>query len=182
MATTTPWGLSQSKKTITRGINCYSTAGHGGYKVSDKLNQQIPAYMRNADGWYEEDCEWAIVVIVFSNLFSPEDYIHAEKTLRNTFPDAYEKFFNITLEPGQSHSKDERLFYEANKQNWLACAAWGDWHEKIPAGMVGVVATQGLDRTQNRIERFFLVPSERYQTRRFSYVIHPEDIEVFEHF
>jgi hypothetical protein len=94
----------------------------------------------------------------------------------------YEKFFSVELEPGQSHSKDERMFYEANKDNWLAVAAYGDWHEKVPAGKVGVIATKGLDYTRNRLERLFLVDSERYQARRFSYVIAPNDVEIFEQF
>jgi hypothetical protein len=60
--TNTPWGKAQSRDIISdEGIEFYSTAGHGGYKVSAQLNRLIPKVFRAAGGWYEEDCAWSIV-------------------------------------------------------------------------------------------------------------------------
>ncbi|MBT3812433.1 MAG: hypothetical protein HON51_05605 [Gammaproteobacteria bacterium] len=72
----TPWGISQNIETISRGIQFVDTTGHGGVKVSDELNKKIPNWVREGtfgklglDGWYEEDCDWCIPVIVFSKVF-----------------------------------------------------------------------------------------------------------------
>ena len=72
----TPWGISQNIETISRGIQFVDTIGHGGIKVSDELNKKIPNWVREGtfgklglDGWYEEDCDWCIPVIVFSKVF-----------------------------------------------------------------------------------------------------------------
>lgn len=70
--TVTPWGKADSKIKVTRGINFYSTPGHGGYKVSKKLNASMPAPLRNSDGWYEEDCEWCKVVLAFPQHFNED--------------------------------------------------------------------------------------------------------------
>lgn len=56
----TPWGKSQGGYQYMPSITMYHTAGHGGLKVFQKLNREIPAAFRNEDGWYEEDCDFAI--------------------------------------------------------------------------------------------------------------------------
>lgn len=56
----TPWGRSQGGNCFMPGVTFYSTAGHGGLKVFQKLNREIPAALRHDDGWYEEDCDFAI--------------------------------------------------------------------------------------------------------------------------
>lgn len=81
----TPWGKSQSKQKVVRGINFYSTAGHGGYKVSKKLNASIPDCLRNEDGWYEEDCEYLKVIISFPQYFSQTLRDHACRTFKLYF-------------------------------------------------------------------------------------------------
>jgi hypothetical protein len=44
-------------------------ASHEGIKLSSERNEQIPEYMRKADGWYEEDEQWAIVAVVYPDAF-----------------------------------------------------------------------------------------------------------------
>ena len=56
----TPWGRSQGGNPYMPGVNFYHTAGHGGLKLHKPLNDEIPAAFRNQEGWYEEDCEFAI--------------------------------------------------------------------------------------------------------------------------
>ena len=77
--TTTPWGRADVVTRYERGINFYSTPGHGGYKLSDKLNARIPEFIRRETwcglglkGWYEEDDDAPIVVLAFGHLFGEE--------------------------------------------------------------------------------------------------------------
>lgn len=65
----TPWGKADDKDVIADGIVFYSTPSHGGFKVNTKQNQAIPEAFRNADGWYEEDCEALKVIYSFPWLF-----------------------------------------------------------------------------------------------------------------
>jgi hypothetical protein len=74
----TPWGAAQTADTIAEGITHVTTASHGGIHLSPDRNALVPDYMkRDGDfatqrraGWYEEDCDWCIPVIVFEVLFT----------------------------------------------------------------------------------------------------------------
>jgi hypothetical protein len=184
MATSTPWGASQYSKTITRGIVFYGTAGHGGFHVSETFLKQMPDYLKTADtyangmeGWFEEDSAWVLVVTAFPQLFTEKDQISAKDTLRNWYPDAYEKHYNLVLQPGESHVKDERAFYAAHKDDYLVVSAVGDWHKDVPKGYVGVTATKGGRTPDGHIpteRRYFLVPQEEYAARtKFDFVVDP---------
>ncbi len=70
----TPWGSSQTSDKIATGITFYSTASHGGIKLSEKRHQQVcelfPNFNTWAGGqWYEEDCDVTVVMLVFANEF-----------------------------------------------------------------------------------------------------------------
>jgi len=73
MSTSTPWGASQQRLKLGTGINMYSTASHGGIKVSEKLNRSIPAQFREESGWYEEDCRAAIPLYFLADHVVNED-------------------------------------------------------------------------------------------------------------
>jgi len=69
----TPWGMSQSIETIAEGMEFISCAGHGGIRLSAALNSQVPDWLKSLtfnrqgfNGWYEEDCDWCIPVILFA--------------------------------------------------------------------------------------------------------------------
>jgi hypothetical protein len=180
MATSTPWGAAQHAQKYTRGIVFYGTAGHGGFHVSKTLNQKVNAEWRNetarGDGWYEEDCDYAIVVYTFPEFFTPEEAKTALSVLKNWRPFEYEKITGEVLAPGESHQKDEYHFLKAHENDFLVIAAWGDWHERVPKGQVGVVATPGGKRghLHEAKEKFFLVPSKEYQNRGVhSFVVDP---------
>ena len=70
--TLTPWGAPQHITTLVEGIRSVSTASHGGIKLSAERNAQMPDYMRNEDGWYEEDSERARVAVVFPDAFDSD--------------------------------------------------------------------------------------------------------------
>jgi hypothetical protein len=151
-----------------------SAAGHGGIKLDRVRNALIPDVFRKEGGWYEEDCEWAIPMYFLD--LNPEKKNLALETMRNWHWRAYKSWFRETIPPGSSYLKDEHLFREANRDNWVVISACGDWHAKVPAGMVGCVATLGGHRGDGRgprpAERHFLVPADEYAKRdRFGFVI-----------
>ena len=87
--TTTPWGKAQDKSVYGRGVICYSTPGHGGFHVSKGLNPKVPEPIRQASGWYEEDCEWAFVALRFPEVFPPEAQEHALMVCEHYYSDQY---------------------------------------------------------------------------------------------
>ena len=113
----TPWGAAQDVTELAPGIVSVSTASHGGIKVCSTMNKRIPAVFRCADGWYEEDCDWAIPFFFLVNeIINGGDSfalraIAAEqprKTLIAWHPDEWEAHTGEELIPGQSFIKDER--------------------------------------------------------------------------
>lgn len=174
----TPWGQSDSSKQIARGIVFYGTPSHGGIHVSPTRLAEMPDYLRNGtwagEGWFEEDEDWARVAVAFPQFFPEKDVQAATDTLKNWSPDLYERHFGITLKPGESYKRDEKLFYEAHKDDWLVVAARGPWYEKAKPGYVYVEAQQGSAHRSNAPMRAFLVPEEEYDKRgRFAFVIDP---------
>jgi len=76
----TPWGVSDYAREIADGIVCHGTPSHGGIHLSPArqrvVRQLFPRFETFAGGaWYEEDCDWAVVVVAF-----PDD--HDPKSLR----------------------------------------------------------------------------------------------------
>jgi len=47
-----------------------TTAGHGGIKLDAARNRKVPGPVRSRDGWYEEDCDWAIPAYVHDDIGS----------------------------------------------------------------------------------------------------------------
>ena len=75
----TPWGESDSVVTLSNGIRRVGTPSHGGYWVPAKLLPLIPerfkAYAVKWSGspqWYEEDCAWACLAVVFPDVILTE--------------------------------------------------------------------------------------------------------------
>jgi hypothetical protein len=104
VSTSTPWGVAQTAKHFGRGIVQYSTAGHGGFHVSAGLLKQMPEYLQTADlyasgadGWFEEDCAWAIVAVCFPERFPQQARLDAVRTMQSTYPEQWERFVNDTL-------------------------------------------------------------------------------------
>ena len=90
----TPWGTSQQQKKIADGITSYSTASHGGYQVSAERLAEMPDCIREfktyaGTGWYEEDCDWCLVVLSFPSLFDGRSCHYAIKTLKMSTSDYF---------------------------------------------------------------------------------------------
>lgn len=163
-----PWGSVQQSKEYAKGVTFVSTAGHGGFKLDRTHNAKIPLVFRNKGGWYEEDCEWAKVAITFPELFNEEMNALAHKTAKNWFPDEYEKHFNVVINTDASIVKRDRAFKIENYHNFVVKAAWGDWHNLVPQGMVVVLAIK--ESTGER--KFFKIAKQEYNNNGF--VINPD--------
>ena len=82
--TDTPWGAADHITPIGDGIAYISTSSHGGFYVPPELNGQIPTEWREASwrglaktGWYEEDCDAAMVILTFPQWFERADVENA---------------------------------------------------------------------------------------------------------
>jgi hypothetical protein len=87
----TPWGPAQDVIPVANGegIAFVSTASHGGYYVPAAMLAKMPLAARLASfngqglvGWFEEDCDWCLVVLSFPDLFSKDNHDAAEQALR----------------------------------------------------------------------------------------------------
>ena len=139
----TPWGLSQGGTVYAEGVTAHSTAGHGGFKLSAERNRKVHPMLRAHGGWYEEDECWAIVAITFPLLFTSLERRHAERTIKDSWPDAWEAIFGTILGPGESRTKDQRAFETEHVTDWIVVAAITSNQQK---GFVECIATPGGKR------------------------------------
>jgi hypothetical protein len=171
MTASTPWGGSQMAVIYGEGVVAHSTAGHGGFHLSADRNAKIHPLLRKDSPWYEEDCEWAIVALSFPELFAGYERSIAEKTIRNTWPHAWEAIHGTKLTEGESWARDRQAFDERHAADYIVMSAI--FSDQNP-GMTEVVAVVGGDRKSGNDERRFLVPSDECAGRgRFGFVIDP---------
>ncbi|MBB5553343.1 DUF7007 domain-containing protein [Rhizobium lentis] len=164
----TPWGPSQGATVYADGIVCHTTAGHGGFRLSDARNAKVHSMLRIDGGWYEEDAAWAIVALTFPDLFTTYERKCADKTIRDSWPDAWETIFSRSLAPAESYERDAQAFAREHAGDWIVTAALrSDRHP----GMTEVIATIGGVRGEHAQERRFLVPSDEYAVGGFGFVI-----------
>ncbi|MBX5272640.1 hypothetical protein HJB99_28930 [Rhizobium sp. NLR17b] len=171
MSASTPWGASQMAVIYADGVIAHSTAGHGGFHLSADRNGKVHPLLRKDTLWYEEDSEWAIVTLSFPDLFTSYERSMAERTIRNTWPDAWEAIRGCELAEGESWTKDQRAFDQRHAKDYIVTPAI--FSDQNP-GMTEVVAVVGGRRKLDNDERRFLVPSDEYAQRgRFGFVIDP---------
>lgn len=172
----TPWGTSQGATVYAEGITAHSTAGHGGFHLSGERNRKVHPTLRAAGGWYEEDECWAIVALTYPHLFTAFERRCAERTVKDSWPDAWETLFGTILLAGESRTKDRRAFELEHANDWIVVSAITSSHEK---GFVECVATAGGKRGAGPEERRFLVPCSEYRIGRFGFVIDPKRHRVY---
>ncbi|WP_425503401.1 DUF7007 domain-containing protein [Rhizobium oryzihabitans] len=154
---------------LCRGIVSYSTSGHGGFHLSHDRNHIVDSSVRSAGGWYEEDCEWAIVALTFPDVFTGYERRCAEEIAKHTFPAFWEKLRGRRLEPGESRTKDRACFDLTHANDWIVISAITSSQH---AGMTEVIATKGGKREFGQEERRFLVSDAEYSKRSgFGFVI-----------
>ena len=174
MSTSTPWGGSQMAVVYAEGVVAHSTGGHGGFHLSSERNAKVHSLLRKDTPWYEEDCEWAIVAITFPDLFTGYERSLADKTIRNTWPDAWEAIRSCELAEGESWAKDRQLFDQRHASDYVVTSAiFSDQNPGMTEVVAVVAGYRGAgDRKDGDNERRFLVPSNEYAGRgRFGFVI-----------
>lgn len=172
----TPWGASQGGTLYAEDVVFHSTAGHGGFHISTDRNRKVHPLLRAEGGWYEEDEGWAAVAITFPHLFTAFERRCAERTVKDSWPDAWEAIFGTILQPGESREKDRRSFAREHADHWLVASAVTSKHAP---GFVEVVATLGGKRGAGTEERRFLVPAGEYRIGRFGFVIEEARHQVY---
>ncbi|MCJ9722203.1 hypothetical protein MOV66_10865 [Agrobacterium sp. SHOUNA12C] len=165
----TPWGMAQVSRQFADGIVLHSTASHGGFHLDENANGTVHAHYRSDTEFYEEDCEWAKVAHAFPQLFTAYERRLADRTLRDCYPDAYERVTGVTLNGGQSHARDRQKFEERHRNDWVVIAALNSDYKP---GFVECIATLGGIRGEVG-ERRFLVPRSDYTIGRHGFVIDP---------
>lgn len=165
----TPWGNSQTVKTLGDGVVEVDTAAHGGVHLTPARNAQVHTAWRDKNGWYEEDVEWAIVALTFPNLYEPVYVIMAHRVAKDWMPDQYERVFKVAVLPAESVERRDQIFRAATADKLVATTAWGYRNNygprvDVPTGMVGVCARRGgHGGDPDAEERWFLVPEQEYR-------------------
>lgn len=158
----TPWGKADSITVLAPGIVRVSTSSHGGLKVSKALNDTIPAAARKADGWYEEDCEWAIVALCFPAVFQVSQNL-ATKTCKDWYPKAYTAITDKEVNPSESYAMRKAHFEAMTAHKFVGKSA-----VNAGSGMVKV----WFCKAATGEEKIGYVPAAAYDTAgEFGYVV-----------
>lgn len=150
---TTPWGDPQTLEQLLPGIWSVETASHGGFLISASRQTAMPDALRLTDAVYEEDCDWALVVLAFEGEFAqapqtPAGWIqHAHDTVKMWRPDAYTAFTGIALAPSESYVLKQRDAYRERIGQIVVRSASGSWVGWVPEGQTGLVGyvLEGVD-------------------------------------
>lgn len=149
--TFSPWGSPDNAEQLIPGIWSVDTPSHGGFLLSEQRQAAMPAALARPGGVYEEDCDWALVVLAFEGEFATltigtKGWIQlSHDTVKCRHPDSYTQFTGIAVEPNESHVLKRRAAYRERVGKICVTSAWGDWAEWVPAGKVGVVGQRVLD-------------------------------------
>lgn len=156
-----PWGPVDHFREFAPGMANVGTPGHGGIKLDRARNAKMPEAVRRPGGWYEEDCEWSLVALVFPEAFSEKEREHASSTAKNYFPEEYTAVTGKSVAVEESYLLRKRAFEAETRTKFVTRSACGDWADWVPKGMVGVIARRASDDA----ERTYLVPANEYQDR-----------------
>lgn len=178
-------------KTLPNGITFKSTPSHGYFYISDArykdMQQNSPALLEKTSCYsggisFEEDVEWARIVLAFLSEFDDQWIENAKRTIKDYHPYIYMKHTGETLTPADSYVLAQEEFYNTNTDNYITIGAHGSWHDDCPEGYVLVNGIKGLtyktrhNRTGLPMQDF-LVTKDRYDNRDngLPYVIQPDD-------
>lgn len=145
---------------------------------------ELPAF----EVWIgEEDCDWS--TILYANdalrvgaLSRPGHHGYlaegvtredVERSACDWNPDYVEAFTGRKLTGADSSTRAREEWKADHAGDYVTDCAYGDWHDNVPEGFVGVSAKRSGDGD----ERYFLVPKAEYDTRHEnacgSFVIDP---------
>lgn len=188
-----PWGAVQHAVMLAPGIWQVMTAGHGGILLSEDRQAAMPEALAIQGCAYEEDCDWALVVLGFeavlssNGAFSPGEILLAHDTVKCWHPDRYTAFTGKAVPENDSHVlKKQRAYLDAVGKHCVT-SAWGSWAEWVPEGKTGIVARKVVSvdhlgyATYADEELCALVNADDYAARGevFALEDHPHEIIPF---
>ena len=147
--TDTPWGAVQfTTPTLRDGVTNVHTSRHGGVYLDephsammlDACHEHTTLPMRTGWSWWEEDCAWSLVALVFPDAFTPEQRKAAYRTARDWYPDEYARITQLSVTPDESYTLRKRAFEAATRECFVGFSARGDWADDVPAGTVTLSA------------------------------------------
>ncbi len=142
----TLWGNPDTAVQILPGIWEVTTPSHGGFVLSDERQAAMPDALRIDGVFYEEDCDWALVIVGFETEFTKLPVVgaslrteNARASVRVWHPHRYAAFTGEVVPVNESNILRRRAAYQAVIGEYVSTAAFGDWADWVPTGKVGVV-------------------------------------------
>jgi hypothetical protein len=115
--------------------------------LSDQRQSAMPEALRLDGPSYEDDVDWALVVLAFEAEFlalptNGFDLLieNARASVKAWHPDRYSAYTGEAVEAKDSHVLRRRQAVSAQIGNYVVVSASGDWADWVPKGKVGVVA------------------------------------------
>jgi hypothetical protein len=168
-----PWGLVQSRTVYGPGIARVTTATHGGFVLDEAANHGVPAEIRNLDGVYEEDREWAKVAFAYPDLFTTLDKTCARTILIDDYPDAYTTLTGEVLAVADSRTLRERIFLARSASSYVVTSAERDGADRVTVTAVYGGFAVPLHQRAGKTRRF-IVPADEYDPRQeFGFIVDP---------
>ena len=100
-----PWGKVESHGILGPGMVQVTTASHGGIRVYEwRLSLMDPSLVI-PNGWYENNSQWCLPVIAFSEEFTSEVVGEAIKTFRDAFPERHQAYFKTATQTQENGMK-----------------------------------------------------------------------------
>jgi len=151
-----------------------STAGHGGFRVSQglakkKLLPEVQAAAIKRSGYYffEEDCDYALVMLSMPEMFVPAELEQARVSGKDWNPDLFTLITGEEVPTEESYTLRKRAFEIETHDRFIGVCAWGDSKEGVPQGMVEVRGR----RVSDGAEKTILVARDTYKNRgKFGFV------------
>ena len=154
----TPWGKSDSKATLARGISFVTTPSHGGFMVSQTAAGKYftPAAIKRGKAYgaylaYEEYCDYAIVLLELPQALRLKWSINVptrEKLIQGLSHWHADYLVEVGIEPNAEGLKwfNENRQHDRMREDKspdLIVSASGDWKHGVPKGMVEVTTAAG---------------------------------------
>jgi hypothetical protein len=129
-----PWGVIWGTAKMAEGIYTVNTESHGGFWLSPVRNaefvQKFPTFDPFAGHpWFEEDCDWAAVVVAFASEF-PDEAVW----------DAVRYVASVTQKRNSPRSAwlDVRDHLTKDAEGIAACKRGVEWYQRsVAAGKGG---------------------------------------------
>ena len=179
----TPWGKSDSKITLTRGISWVGTPSHGGFAItpSAALTYLSTAAVARAEKYgsyyfFEEDCDASIVLFeLAAGLLAKLGGVPTNESLIQSLSRWHADYL---IERGITPDPEGLAFFEANRKQDamraqqhpdLIISASGDWADWVPKGRVGVITAD---------HKRYTVPAVEYTVKTLNLLSQHSDVQA----